>query len=75
VLLSASLSLLLIFCVRSCLVFGVLLSGWSSRSKYRLIGRLRSVAQSISYEAVFSTLLVLLVTMRFRYSVRSYFYF
>lgn len=56
-------------------MFGVLLSGWSSRSKYSLIGRLRSVAQSISYEAVFSTLLVLLVVMGFRYSIRAYFYF
>lgn len=68
-------SFLLLFCVRRLLVYGMLISGWSSRSKYRLIGSLRSVAQSISYEAVFSTLLVLLVRASFSYSVRAYFQF
>jgi NADH:ubiquinone oxidoreductase subunit H len=60
------------FCVGSVIVFSVLLSGWSSNSKYRLIGSLRSVAQSISYESVFRTLLVLVILLAFSYSVRSY---
>ena len=60
------------FCVGSVIVFAVLLSGWSSNSKYSLIGRLRSVAQSISYESVFRTLLVLVMLLAFTYSVRSY---
>ena len=49
-----------------------MLSGWSSNSKYSLIGRLRSVAQSISYEAVFSTLLVIVMILIFSYSIRSF---
>jgi NADH-ubiquinone oxidoreductase chain 1 len=63
----------LFFCVGSVIVFSVLLSGWSSNSKYRLIGRLRSVAQSISYESVFRTLIVMLMILILSYSIRSLF--
>jgi NADH:ubiquinone oxidoreductase subunit H len=61
------------FCVGSFIVFSVLLSGWSSNSKYSLIGCLRSIAQSISYEAVFSTLLVLFVFLLASFSLKSSF--
>jgi NADH:ubiquinone oxidoreductase subunit H len=49
----------------------VLLAGWSSNSKYSLIGSLRAVAQSISYESVLSTLLVLFLVLFLSFSVRS----
>ena len=65
--------IVLFFCVGSVIVFSVLLSGWSSNSKYRLIGRLRSVAQSISYESVFRTLIVMLMILILSYSIRSLF--
>ena len=65
--------IVLFFCVGSVIVFSVLLSGWSSNSKYRLIGRLRSVAQSISYESVFRTLIVMLMVLILSYSIRSLF--
>ena len=65
--------IVLFFCVGSVIVFSVLLSGWSSNSKYRLIGRLRSVAQSISYESVFRTLIVILMILILSYSIRSLF--
>jgi NADH-ubiquinone oxidoreductase chain 1 len=70
---SINYSLVLFFCVGSVIVFSVLISGWSSNSKYSLIGRLRSVAQSISYESVFRTLIVLLIILIFSYSIRSLF--
>lgn len=54
-------SFLMFFCISSVIVFAVLLSGWSSNSKYSLIGSLRSIAQSISYEAVIRTLVVIFV--------------
>lgn len=69
--LSINYSLLVFFCVSSIIVFSVLLSGWASNSKYSLIGALRSVAQSISYESVFSTLTVLIVFLIISYSIRS----
>jgi len=69
---SINYSIVVFFCAGSVMVFSVLLSGWSSNSKYSLIGSLRSVAQSISYEAVFRTLVVLVIVLVFSYSVRSY---
>lgn len=66
--LSVSYSVVVFFCVGSVIVFSVLLAGWSSNSKYSLIGRLRSVSQSVSYEAVFSTLLVLVIVIVSSYS-------
>nr|YP_009428953.1 NADH dehydrogenase subunit 1 [Neanthes glandicincta]ASW20408.1 NADH dehydrogenase subunit 1 [Neanthes glandicincta] len=41
---------LLFLCISSMNVYTTLLSGWASNSKYALIGALRSIAQTISYE-------------------------
>ena len=41
---------LLFMCVSSLRVYVTLAAGWSSNSKYALLGSLRSVAQTISYE-------------------------
>lgn len=68
---SINYSLVLFFCVGSIIVFSVLIAGWSSNSKYSLIGSLRRVAQSISYESVFRTLVVILIILIFSYSIRS----
>ena len=45
-----SLGLLFLFAITSVGVYGVTLAGWSSNSKYPLLGGLRSSAQMISYE-------------------------
>nr|QKN22825.1 NADH dehydrogenase subunit 1 [Linshcosteus costalis] len=47
-------------------VYGVLLSGWSSNSNYALLGGIRSVAQTISYEV--SMALILICVLVFVYS-------
>nr|AXS64921.1 NADH dehydrogenase subunit 1 [Latridiidae sp. 1 KM-2017] len=44
------LSVLYFFCLASLSVYTVMLAGWSSNSNYSLLGSLRSVAQTISYE-------------------------
>jgi len=70
--LSINYSIVLFFCISSIIVFSVLIAGWSSNSKYSLIGSLRSVAQSISYESVFSAILVIILVIISSYSIRSF---
>ena len=43
-------AVLIIFAIASMGVYGIVLAGWSSNSKYSLLGGLRSSAQMISYE-------------------------
>nr|YP_009743672.1 NADH dehydrogenase subunit 1 [Cryptonatica janthostoma]QIE11989.1 NADH dehydrogenase subunit 1 [Cryptonatica janthostoma] len=42
--------ILFFLCVSSLNVYGTLLAGWASNSKYALLGSLRAIAQTISYE-------------------------
>nr|YP_010574760.1 NADH dehydrogenase subunit 1 [Verconia nivalis]UZI00331.1 NADH dehydrogenase subunit 1 [Verconia nivalis] len=50
--------LLFFFCITSLNVYGTMLAGWASNSKYAFLGALRASAQTISYEV--SLLLLLL---------------
>ncbi|MEK6631375.1 MAG: NADH-quinone oxidoreductase subunit NuoH [Acidobacteriota bacterium] len=43
-------AVLVIFAITSVSLYGIVLAGWSSNSKYSLLGALRSVSQMISYE-------------------------
>lgn len=52
------LSLLFIFAVSSLGVYGIILSGWSSNSRYAFFGSLRSAAQMVSYEVAIGLILV-----------------
>jgi NADH-quinone oxidoreductase subunit H len=45
-----NIGLLVLFAITALSVYGVALAGWSSNSKYPLLGGLRSSAQMISYE-------------------------
>ncbi len=55
--------LLYIMAITSLEVYGVILAGWASNSKYAFLGALRASAQMVSYELAmgFSLLIVLLV--------------
>lgn len=58
-----SVSALLWFCISSFGVYAIILSGWSSNSKYAFLGALRSSAQMISYEVFFSLVLLTLMVL------------
>jgi NADH-quinone oxidoreductase subunit H len=55
---NVDLSLLFIFAVSSLAVYGVILSGWASNSRYAFFGALRSAAQMVSYEVSIGLILV-----------------
>jgi len=50
-------------------VYGILFAGWSANSKYAFLGSLRSTAQMISYELIYSSaiLAVILITGTFNF--------
>nr|YP_009744340.1 NADH dehydrogenase subunit 1 [Aporrectodea rosea]QIE13195.1 NADH dehydrogenase subunit 1 [Aporrectodea rosea] len=62
-------SILYFLCVSSMNVYTTFLAGWSSNSKYALLGALRGVAQTISYEVSMSLILlsalIMITTMDF----------
>nr|YP_010950975.1 NADH dehydrogenase subunit 1 [Thienemanniella curva]WML69316.1 NADH dehydrogenase subunit 1 [Thienemanniella curva] len=58
---SFNLGILFFICCLSMGVYGVMIAGWSSNSNYALLGGLRAVAQTISYEV--SLVLILLSTI------------
>nr|YP_008593438.1 NADH dehydrogenase subunit 1 [Champsodon cf. snyderi CBM-ZF 10876]BAN83380.1 NADH dehydrogenase subunit 1 [Champsodon cf. snyderi CBM-ZF 10876] len=53
-----NLNLLLILAISSLAVYSILGSGWASNSKYALMGALRAVAQTISYEVSLGLILL-----------------
>nr|YP_009093778.1 NADH dehydrogenase subunit 1 [Ulomoides dermestoides]AIS67610.1 NADH dehydrogenase subunit 1 [Ulomoides dermestoides] len=56
--LSFNLSLLYFLSVSSLSVYTIMMAGWSSNSSYSLLGGLRSVAQTISYEVSLALILM-----------------
>ena len=54
---------LLILAMSSVAVYGIMLAGWSSGSKYPLLGAVRASAQMVSYEAALGLSVVTVVLM------------
>ncbi|WP_425499971.1 NADH-quinone oxidoreductase subunit NuoH [Propionivibrio limicola] len=61
VLANVNASLLFIMAVTSISVYGIILAGWSSNSKYAFLGSMRSAAQMISYEVAMGLSLVVVL--------------
>ncbi len=55
--------ILLLLAMSSVAVYGIMLAGWSSGSKYPLIGSVRASAQAISYEAALGMATVVVVLL------------
>ena len=58
VLADLNVGLLYVFAVSSLGVYGIILAGWSSNSKYAFLGSLRSAAQMVSYEVSIGLILI-----------------
>ena len=62
-------AVLVVFAITSMGVYGIVLAGWSSNSKYSLLGGLRSSAQMISYELAYATALASVIMLAIIYVI------
>ena len=58
-----SLGMLFSLAVSSIGIYGALFAGWAANSKYAFLGSLRSTAQMVSYELIFSTCVFTVILM------------
>jgi NADH-quinone oxidoreductase subunit H len=64
-------AVLAVFAVASMGVYGIVLAGWASNSKYSLLGGLRSSAQMISYELSYGIALATVIMLANSMSLRD----
>nr|UXF58215.1 NADH dehydrogenase subunit 1 [Syrphus vitripennis]WCJ53303.1 NADH dehydrogenase subunit 1 [Syrphus vitripennis] len=72
---SFNLGLLFFMCCTSLGVYTVMIAGWSSNSNYALLGGLRSVAQTISYEVSLALILLSFVFLINNYNMINFYYY
>nr|QJX58466.1 NADH dehydrogenase subunit 1 [Chlamydera maculata] len=66
-----NLGLLFLLAMSSLAVYSILWSGWASNSKYALIGSLRAVAQTISYEVTLAIILLSVIILSGNYNLNT----
>nr|WDE24836.1 NADH dehydrogenase subunit 1 [Staphida castaniceps] len=66
-----NLGLLFLLAMSSLAVYSILWSGWASNSKYALIGALRAVAQTISYEVTLAIILLSVILLSGNYTLST----
>nr|YP_009312178.1 NADH dehydrogenase subunit 1 [Enteromius eburneensis]BAV71575.1 NADH dehydrogenase subunit 1 [Enteromius eburneensis] len=67
-----NLGILFILALSSLAVYSILGSGWASNSKYALIGALRAVAQTISYEVSLGLILLSVIIFSGGYTLQTF---
>uniref|UniRef100_A0AAU7YTH0 NADH-ubiquinone oxidoreductase chain 1 n=2 Tax=Cheilosia TaxID=173981 RepID=A0AAU7YTH0_9MUSC len=70
---SFNLGLLFFMCGTSLGVYTVMIAGWSSNSNYALLGGLRSVAQTISYEVSLALILLSFIFLINNYNMLNFY--
>nr|YP_010165077.1 NADH dehydrogenase subunit 1 [Phthorimaea operculella]QRN71782.1 NADH dehydrogenase subunit 1 [Phthorimaea operculella]QSL98464.2 NADH dehydrogenase subunit 1 [Phthorimaea operculella] len=70
---SFNLGILFFLCCTSLGVYTVMVAGWSSNSNYSLLGGLRAVAQTISYEVSLALILMSGVMMIMEFNLMKFF--
>nr|QCI09234.1 NADH dehydrogenase subunit 1 [Acanthocoris sp. FS-2019] len=61
--------MLFFLCCTGMGVYGVMLSGWSSNSSYALLGSLRAMAQTISYEVSMAMIMLCFIVFVFSFNM------
>nr|UNP54546.1 NADH dehydrogenase subunit 1 [Mythimna loreyi] len=74
-LISFNLGVLFFLCCTSLGVYTVMVAGWSSNSNYALLGGLRAVAQTISYEVSLALILMSSIIMIMDFNLLKFFIF
>nr|YP_008379255.1 NADH dehydrogenase subunit 1 [Aesopia cornuta]AGQ46043.1 NADH dehydrogenase subunit 1 [Aesopia cornuta]BBC27516.1 NADH dehydrogenase subunit 1 [Aesopia cornuta] len=67
-----NLGILFILAISSLTVYSILGSGWASNSKYALIGALRAVAQTVSYEVSLGLILLSLIIFAGGFTLQTF---
>nr|VFU78611.1 NADH dehydrogenase subunit 1 [Proasellus margalefi] len=67
-----SLSVVFMMCCLGVGVYALLAAGWASNSKFALLGGLRAVAQTISYEVNFSLILLSFVVLVMSFELEAF---
>nr|YP_009305203.1 NADH dehydrogenase subunit 1 [Tetraodon nigroviridis]BAE79217.1 NADH dehydrogenase subunit 1 [Tetraodon nigroviridis] len=70
--LDLNLAILFILALSSLAVYSILGSGWASNSKYALVGALRAVAQTISYEVSLGLILLSLIIFTGGFTLQTF---
>nr|NP_443333.1 NADH dehydrogenase subunit 1 [Percopsis transmontana]BAB70144.1 NADH dehydrogenase subunit 1 [Percopsis transmontana] len=70
--LDLNLSILFMLALSSLAVYSILGSGWASNSKYALIGALRAVAQTISYEVSLGLILLCVIVLSGGFTLQTF---
>nr|YP_009485894.1 NADH dehydrogenase subunit 1 [Paroster mesosturtensis]AVZ66456.1 NADH dehydrogenase subunit 1 [Paroster mesosturtensis] len=70
-----NLSMLFFLCVTSLGVYTVMIAGWSSNSSYSLLGGMRAVAQTISYEVSLALVFMSFMILISSFSLMDFFKF
>nr|QOD98674.1 NADH dehydrogenase subunit 1 [Chelonoidis denticulatus]SBW75600.1 NADH dehydrogenase subunit 1 [Chelonoidis denticulatus] len=67
-----NLGILFLISTSSLMVYSILWSGWASNSKYALMGALRAVAQTISYEVTLGIILLSLILFSGGFNMQTF---
>nr|YP_010253730.1 NADH dehydrogenase subunit 1 [Cochylimorpha cultana]QTZ18141.1 NADH dehydrogenase subunit 1 [Cochylimorpha cultana] len=72
---SFNLGFLFFFCCTSMGVYMLMIAGWSSNSNYSLLGGLRAVAQTISYEVSLALIMLSVIIMIMDFNLLKFSYY
>uniref|UniRef100_A0AAU8HN56 NADH-ubiquinone oxidoreductase chain 1 n=1 Tax=Brachiopoda sp. TaxID=3230945 RepID=A0AAU8HN56_9BILA len=63
--------ILVFLCISSLTVYSSMMAGWASNSKYALLGAIRSIAQTISYEVSMILIILIPLTLNLSFDLKE----